>query len=72
LHCTYTGREGTEPAAVYWLVVVDKHDNTTKLSNWTLAPGEDQVFEATTALSEDQISHIDVTYASHPILTAKL
>jgi len=72
LHCTYTGRSGSEPTALYWLVVTDKHGNPTKLSNWRLGPGEDQVFEATTGLSEDQIDHIDVTYASHPILTAKL
>jgi len=72
LHCTYTGRDGHEPGALYWLVVVDKHGVPTKLSNWRLGPGEDQVFEATTALPVNQIDSIEITYASHPILSAKL
>lgn len=72
LHCTYSGRAGREAGAEYWLVVFDKHHNPTRLSNWTLGPGEDQVFQASTALPEDQISQISVTYASHAILTAKL
>ena len=72
LHCTYDGRSGNEPTAQYWLVVTDRQGHPTKLSNWTLGPGEDQVFPASTSLQENQISQISITYASHPILTAKL
>lgn len=72
LHCTYAGGAGGEPSAWYGLVVVDKQDHAHQLSNWTLGPGEDQVFPASTALKVNQISRIEVTYGSTPILQASV
>ena len=70
LHCVYHGRTGEQVA--YGLVVRDRSGSPTTLSTWTLSPGEDQVFPATTALPEDQISELDVTYQGTAILKAKL
>lgn len=72
LHCTYVNGSGGENNVWYGLDVVDKNGTHHPLSTWTLEPGEDQVFPATTALPESQISHLDVTYHGHAILTATL
>ena len=68
LHCVYRGATGAGPVQ-YALVVYDRAGRGYPLSTWTLSPGEDQVFPATTALAENQISHLDVTYQDHAILT---
>jgi hypothetical protein len=69
LHCRYAAA-GTERHAEYALVVVDKHGTHHQLSSWTLDPGDSQDFPASTALHENQISHLDVTYQGQTILTA--
>ena len=68
LHCVYSGSAGGGDVE-YALVVYDRAHHAYPLSTWTLSPGEDQVFPATTALAENQISRVDVTYQNNPILT---
>jgi anti-sigma-K factor RskA len=69
LHCAYSARS-TEGAVRYALVVYDRKNEAQQLSSWTLKPGQDMTFPATTALAENQISRLDVTYQSTAILTA--
>ena len=68
LHCVYRGNGGVG-AVQYGLVVYDHANHAYPLSTWTLSPGEDQVFPATTALAESQIGRLSVTYQNQPILT---
>jgi hypothetical protein len=70
LHCVYRGSSTGDPVQ-YGLVVTDANGNQDPLSSWTLRPGEDQVFPATTALTENQIHEIDVTYQGQAILSVK-
>jgi hypothetical protein len=71
VRCHYAATYAGAPAstAVYWLVVEDKHGNHQKLSSWTLKPGPDQTFEATTALRKSDISKVEITYQGNPILS---
>jgi hypothetical protein len=73
LHCTYDGTgSSSDHAAEYGLLVVDQNHAGSTLSTWNLEPGQDQWFQASTALSESQISSLSVTYQGQPILTAKI
>jgi predicted anti-sigma-YlaC factor YlaD len=62
LHCSYA-YGSSDHAVEYGLVVYDRSGHHYSLSSWRLGPGEDSTFPATTALHENQISHLDVTVA---------
>ncbi|MCW2494182.1 zf-HC2 domain-containing protein [Jatrophihabitans sp.] len=71
LHCHYAAT-GSENPEKYGLVVYDRSGKPYPLSSWKLDPGQSADFPASTALREDEISHVDVTYQGRTILSATL